>query len=526
MWNLLIGKIQYSDKLVAIIMLSKYKSSAIILFFFTALYLYSRFLLRATGDGTPKIISILLLCGVCSYLFSTKKTFLISLPFLLLLTVYAPVGFTYGYPTYQYVSSLFATNVSESLEFLRLIPSKAYFYTIVLIVAPFVFNRMALRFSIKPYNNKLFVLSFALVSFYSSGAFLFIDETKASVQKVEEENKELSLYVNQNNWLGAKQTEQTRYDDYFLIIGESARRDYFHVYGYPVKNTPFLDKTNGVIVNGLESAGTYTIGSLRLMLTQGDKPNWSPNYNLNLVGLASKAGFSTYWLSNQGQFGKWDTPISAIAKNSDKSYFTKFQDYSERNISDFELLRILKPIVGNSGKKRRFFVIHTMGSHPYACDRIKEMENPLRVKSKVNDYIACYTSSIQQTDLFLEKLHDMIVKNNNGRSFSMIYFSDHGMVHNDVDGEIMLNNSSVSKYHHDIPLVKISSDDTSRSVLTSEKSGLMFVNGLANWMGIEAEQIQPYDLFDGITDSNDFGLSKQPYKVDDPAIDISNDLVR
>lgn len=58
-----------------------------------------------------------------------------------------------------------------------------------------------------------------------------------------------------------QQTAQTRYDDYFLIVGESARRDYFHVYGYPVKNTSFLDSINGVIVNGMESAGTYTIGS-------------------------------------------------------------------------------------------------------------------------------------------------------------------------------------------------------------------------------------------------------------------------
>lgn len=83
-----------------------------------------------------------------------------------------------------------------------------------------------------------------------------------------------------------QQTAQTRYDDYFLIVGESARRDYFHVYGYPVKNTPFLDSTNGVIVNGMESAGTYTIGSWQLMLTQGDKNKWAANYSLNLIGLA------------------------------------------------------------------------------------------------------------------------------------------------------------------------------------------------------------------------------------------------
>lgn len=507
-------------------MLAKYKKSIVVLLFFTALFIYSRFLLRGTGDPHPHLINILLLCGLCSFLFTAKRTFIFSVPFFLILTLYSPVGFTYGYPSYQYVSSLFATNVSESLEFLRLIPFKSYCYAFFVMLAPFAIHRLATAFNIKPYHNKLFILTFALVSFYASGAFLFIHETESSIQKVKEENEQLSRYVNQNEWQDVQQTAQTRYDDYFLIVGESARRDYFHVYGYPVKNTPFLDSTNGVIVNGMESAGTYTIGSLQLMLTQGDKSKWAANYSLNLIGLAEKAGFKTYWISNQGQFGEWDTPISAIAKKSDKSYFTKFRGYDERNISDFELLRILKPMVDSESKTRRLFVIHTMGSHPHACERIEGMDDPYKSKTAKNAYIACYLSSIKQTDRFLAQLHDLLVHNKNGRRFSMIYFSDHGMAHRDIDGITQLNNNFVSKYHHDVPLVKISSDDSSRKVLNSQKSGLMFVNGLANWMGIEGKQIQSYDLFDGIADSNDFGLSKQPYRVDDPARDIASDLMR
>lgn len=506
-------------------MLHKYKKNIAVLLFFTVLYLYSRFLLRATGDGHPHAINVLLLCGVCAFLFTAKRTFLFTVPFLLLLTLYAPVGLTYGYPTYQYVSSLLATNVSESLEFFRLIPFKAYLYTLVLLLAPFALNSLALRFKIKPCNNKLFILSFALLSFSSSGAFLFVHETLESVQRVKDENAQLDSYVNTNNWADVKQTSQTKYDDYILVIGESARRDYFHTYGYPVKNTPFLDATDGVVVNGMKSAGTYTIGSLQLMLTQGDKSKWTPNYNLNLVGLANKAGFHTYWLSNQGQFGEWDTPISAIGKKSEYTYFTKLRAFNERNISDFSLLRVLKPIINTDSQQRRFFVIHTMGSHPHACDRIEGMKDPLKVSKKEDEYIACYVSSIQQTDRFLEKLHDILQHNEHGRSFSMIYFSDHGMVHRDIDGVIQLNNNFVSKYHHDIPLVKISSDDSIRKVVESQKSGLMFVNGLANWMGISAQQVAPYDLFDGVTENDDYGLSQQPYKVDDPAIDISSVLV-
>ncbi|MCX9068488.1 phosphoethanolamine transferase [Citrobacter portucalensis] len=507
-------------------MLLKYKKNAYIVLFFLALYVYSRFLLRATGDGHPKIVNILLICGLCSLLFSSKKRFFISVPFLLVLSIYAPIGFTYGYPTYQYVSSLFATNLGESLEFLRLIPIKAFLYTVILFITPFILSHFALKMNIKPCRNKLFLMLFSLLSIYSANALVFLDKTEASVLTVEKEYKDLNEYANKNNWINAHQSSKTKYDDYFLVIGESARRDYFHAYGYPLKNTPFLDSTNGVIVDGLESAGTYTIGSLRLMLTQGDKKKWSPDYNLNIMGLANKAGFNTYWISNQGQFGKWDTPISSIGKQSNHNYFTKSQGYSEDNVSDFELLNILKPILNTKSDGHRLFVIHTMGSHPYACDRIKGMKDQLKVQHKINSYIACYASSIKQTDDFLSKLHDLISQDDKGRSFSMIYFSDHGMVHREINGVIQLNNNYVSKYHHDIPLVKISSDDTDRKVFSTEKSGLMFVNGLASWMGINAKQIQQYDLFDGVPDKQDYGLSQQPYKVDDPAIDISSDLIK
>lgn len=72
-----------------------------------------------------------------------------------------------------------------------------------------------------------------------------------------------------------------------------------------------------------------------------------------------------------------------------------------------------------------------------------------------------------------------------GRPFSIIYFSDHGQVHKLNDGKILLNNNVASKFHYDIPLIKIDSDNKDlRLTLSSEKSGLNFTEGLANWMGI------------------------------------------
>ncbi|MCV5527056.1 hypothetical protein OFN18_33855, partial [Escherichia coli] len=79
---------------------------------------------------------------------------------------------------------------------------------------------------------------------------------------------------------------------------------------------PFMSRANGYLIDGLMSGGTNTVASLRLMLTKPNVDRWEPNYSLNIIDLIKSAGIETYWISNQGYFGKYDTPISAIASKS------------------------------------------------------------------------------------------------------------------------------------------------------------------------------------------------------------------
>lgn len=506
-------------------MLKKYKKHISSVCLLIPLFILSKFTLRATGDSHPELFNVIILLLLTSFTLGSKKSYyIIVFPVSIIVALYAPIGFTYGFPSYQYVASLFATDTQESLEFLTLIPYKSYTYAVLI---PFLFYGLYLlscKLKIRPIKNRTYVMLVAIFLTISSGALVFIKETGGSINDFKSDQAELSKYVNNNDWRELHQTGKTKYDDYILVIGESARRDYFHIYGYPIDNTPFLDSVNGVIVNGLTSGGTYTIGSLRMMLTQGDPDTWQPHYNMNIMGMVNKAGIESYWLSNQGQFGEWDSPVSSIAKNAGYSYFTKFQGYNESNLQDSVLLRKLKDILSKDTNRKRFIVLHTMGSHPDVCDRIKDMDIQYKSRSKINNYIACYISSIRQTDDFLKNVYNILKTNNGKRSFSIIYFSDHGLVHREINGEIKLNNNYASRYHHDIPLIKISSDDIKRTTVTSQKSGLMFVNGLADWMGIEGNSISSYNLFDGIPNTQDYGLSKQAYKVDDPAIDITADL--
>lgn len=484
----------------------------------------AKLILRAGGYSHPIMSSVVSLSILMVVFTSSKRRFLIlGVPFLLVVSLYAPVGFTYGPPNYQYVASLFATNVNESIEFLSTIGKKYFLYAVSIIFCGFSSFVLSRKYNINLLNNKFFSTCSILFIFCLSGAFPFVKDAVGALSLTIGEMRKLSLYVGGNEWRDVKLSNNSYYDDYFIVIGESARRDYFHLYGYPIENTPFLDKTKGSIVNGLTAGGTYTIGSLRMMLTQGNKYRWEPNYALNIIGLANKAGIDTYWISNQGQFGEYDTPISAIAKQAKYNYFSKSSDYGSKVVSDFSLLKQLKYYLAEKQRgKKRLFIIHTIGSHPNACDRVRNMEKQFHAVNNKYSYIACYISSIKKTDSFLSELNLSLKSVEGDRKFSILYFSDHGLVHREVDGVIQVNNNFASKYHYNIPLVKISSDDEVRKEISSKKSGLMFVNGLASWMGIHASQLEPYDLFDGVDDMNDYGLNKiiDGIKVDDPAIAI------
>ena len=89
-------------------------------------------------------------------------------------------------------------------------------------------------------------------------------------------------------------------------------------------------------------------------------------------------------------------------------------------------------------------------------------------------------------------------------SFSIVYFSDHGIkAQNFKNKNSELMHSDAQEGYH-IPLIKMSSDDTSREVIKINKTGLFFTNGVATWLGIETTNIkQKYDLFSNIPFDNE-----------------------
>lgn len=451
-------------------------------------------------------------------------------PIVGLYAFYTPTGMTFGAPSYQYIASAVATDFQETKEFLQQIPLLHYLAAIGILG-----GLLAFRFLLKPFQHdfakkSLFLTACGLMIFPFIPASTFLFEGGNSVIAVWKELQRLNSMATESRWGQSTLSEQSRYDDYILVIGESARKDYHHTYGYPIENTPFMSRANGTLIDGLKAGGTNTIASLKLMLTKPDTENWQGDYGLTMVDLVKSAGVKTHWISNHGYLGSFDTPISSIANKSDEKIFLKAGDNDfKEDVSDFHILPKFEAVLTQQTQGKRFIVLHLYGSHPIACDRVKDYPlifGKAGVEKKFED-IHCYVSSIKKTDEILANVHQMLQKNQqaSGRTFSMIYFADHGLAHKISDDYVAIHNSSgKSKLHFDVPLFKISSDDTERREFHAFKSGLNFTDGIGNWIGILNPKLNAaVDLFSPQPDVSDYGLGKiiEGFHVEaDPAIVI------
>lgn len=493
-------------------------------------YLISVFLLAKFGlmglNSPHKFLNIVPIFVFLCFFIPEKVTFWwFVFPLSVLICLFSPVSYVYGNIDYQVLISIIATNVGEASEFLQQVPIKIYLKAVLVPVLALLAYFISKKIAINPWNKKVLVfISVGVLTIYTKPTDFFYNffyvykETNSNLD-------ELKKYVNSSSWTNVVSEKGEK--DYVIILGESARKDYFHLYGYPIKNTPFLDTVSGItVVDGFTSGGVYTIGSLTNMLTDGEKLAWKPRYDRNLIDLANSADIKTYWLSNQGYIGVFDTPVTAIANRAQENFFLCNQKKASKNNSDFSLLPVFQEKLNNHVKGKRLFVLHTIGSHPDVCRRVLDLKDSFKSRDYYFEYIACYISSIKKADLFISNVYDVLSRHkvSTGREFSIIYVSDHGQIHSELGGRLKLHNNAISKFHYNIPLVKIDSQEKGRFFVKSEKSGLNFTAGIASWLGIEAEgQLEKYDLFDGVSDQTDFGLKSRIKSIKnepDPAVVI------
>lgn len=225
-----------------------------------------------------------------------------------------------------------------------------------------------------------------------------------------------------------------------LILGESLRRDYMHVYGFPLENTPYLDSLvshgRAVALQDVESPASSTILSLQHVLTLKtveDGGRWFEYPSILLF--MREAGYTSSWYSNQEASGYFMQGLSALAHLADTCRFVARPSLDEDLMStapiyDEELLQCYNPRERDKNKTY-FDIIHLQGSHytyraryPDHFARFFATDMPAPMGMERDSIRAHYVNSIYYNDHILSQL----IKRYEDTPTLVCYISDHGEV--------------------------------------------------------------------------------------------------
>ena len=209
-----------------------------------------------------------------------------------------------------------------------------------------------------------------------------------------------------------------------LVIGESARKANFQLYGYQRDTNPLLSKQEGLKVYQATACATYTTAGTKAILEpkdRGDLYELLPNY-------AFRTGVDVSWRTSN--WGEPPIHIDEYLTDTDLSdlYQGKSNDY------DDILYYGLRERIESSKKDKVLIILHTSTSHgpKYADKYPKQFEVYKPVAKNIEEgeknigmLINAYDNTIRYTDFLLNGLINTLREMKDWHS-AMIFISDHG----------------------------------------------------------------------------------------------------
>lgn len=412
-------------------------------------------------------VTSLLLCGFLElYLFASltrtwRLFYWVGFPLVLLGALYAAYTVSYGTPPGRGLALILVTaSPEEVLGYLRVTAPKTLLLLLLALAATYLFLTWRLpkppRIQSTTANKRRRVYLLAallpVVAYVAWRPDDFIDgasyqPTIGSVMFF------LGAVPRAKGTLRGDNVTKTPYrahrdggdEVHVFVLGESARRDSWSVYGYTRPTTPYLDTLKGeaiFLTNALADANV-TSAAVPIILTgmTGEQMANSPIRG-NILDLAKEGGYYTAWLENQDI----TIPISAgIA--ADRTVFPP--DFKgnllDRRTLDEVLLPAYRDELAQSGKAR-FIGVHIMGSHweyyrryPPAFARFGNTAdlNTLFIfrtgENVETQVVNAYDNSVLYTDWFLRQVIEPARKL--PVPVTVTFFSDHGEDIQHLDNE-------------------------------------------------------------------------------------------
>lgn len=220
---------------------------------------------------------------------------------------------------------------------------------------------------------------------------------------------------------------------YVLVLGESSNPMHWSANGYPRPTTPRITKAGAYSFRNVISPFPATRLAVPVIITghQDHQSGRSPLGRASIVSLFKQAGFYTYWLSSQAPLGLHDSLIAVHAYQADTVLYANGGDYTQHRYFDGALIPVFERFL-NEGRRRKFFVIHLLGSHkayahryPPAFDHFRPSLQTNPSDSTHESVINTYDNTILYTDHVLGELIKRLETKADAKA-ALLYVSDHG----------------------------------------------------------------------------------------------------
>lgn len=220
-----------------------------------------------------------------------------------------------------------------------------------------------------------------------------------------------------------------------IILGESFSKLHSSLYGYNKETNPYLsslqDSTSLFVFNHVTSPALNTIEAIKSIMTTYNPNNKARKWYEyeKLPDIIKQTGYSTFWISNQSQYGLYDNIASAFAKLCDTPIFVgDLCAGVGTNKLDENIIPCLQQQINNNNPLNCYF-IHLIGSHYSFNRRYPKYFN----KYSPNDYreypehqrynLATYDNSILYNDSVIYKIINLF----QNKESIVFYFSDHSI---------------------------------------------------------------------------------------------------
>lgn len=455
-------------------------------------------------SGILLIASLIILMVVANafayYLFCFLSRFVGK--FLMVLTFVISSIAVYFINTYSVIidesmiGNILNTNYSESSSFFSF---KLIMYVLFLGILPSIYIIKAKithdtlkRFSIISSLSLLFMI---IMAFVNASNWLWIDKNSKILGGLAmpwSYSVNISLFYIHQSQKNQKEillpdavVKDNKKSVVVLVIGESARRENFSLYGYRKNTNPLLSKLPNVYHFNANSNATYTTAGVKSILEYkdtGDLTEILPNY-------LHRNNVEVIWRTTN-----WGEPPVHIKNYQDRAFLSKECKGEGCNYDEI-LLSGLKEQILNSKKNKILIILHTSTSHgptyskkyPSQFEKFKPVCNSVELANcSQTELMNAYDNTIVYTDYILSKVIEDL-KTLNGYQKAMLFVSDHGESLGEKNLYMHgLPLSMAPKEQYEIPFIVWTSDNSKQLKTNKELSQHNVFHSVVNFLNVES----------------------------------------